>query len=122
MATAPNDVSARRHEHPSAAIGTRVARYLAALVVIIVLNFLLPRLMPGDPLMHVVGEEAYYAAGGALEQLRSDLSLDQPLTVQFGRYLAGLATGDWGYSYLYLRPVRDAIALHLAWTKSHSPV
>lgn len=109
-------VRRQRHEHPSAAIGARAARYLAALVIIVTVNFLLPRLMPGDPLMNVVGEEAYYAAGGALDELRVELGLDQPLLVQYGRYLSGLFTGDWGYSYLFLRPVRDAIALHLRWT------
>jgi len=116
MQDSPGAVPAQRHEHPSAAVGSRVARYLAALIVIVTLNFLLPRMMPGDPLMNVVGEEAYYAAGGALDELKTDLGLDQPLLVQYGRYLGGLLTGDWGYSYLYLQPVRDAIALHLRWT------
>jgi len=109
-------VRGQRHEHPSSAIGARAARYLAALAIIVTVNFLLPRLMPGDPLMNVVGEEAYYAAGSTLDELRSDLGLDQPLLVQYGHYLSGLLTGDWGYSYLYLRPVKDAIALHLRWT------
>ena len=109
-------MSTPRHEHPSAAIASRAARYLAALLIIVTLNFLLPRLMPGDPVMNIVGEEAYYGSGQALEQLRADLGLDQPLLLQYGRYLKGLMTGDWGYSYLYLRPVRDAILPHLGWT------
>ncbi len=91
-------------------------RYLIALAVVVSLNFLVPRLMPGDPLMNIVGEEAYYGSGGALEELRADLGLDQPMHVQYGRYLVGIATGDWGYSYLYLRPVFESIALHLGWT------
>jgi len=116
MAAATSVVPAQRHEHPSATIASRAARYLVALFVIVTLNFLLPRLMPGDPLMNLVGEEAYYAAGGALDEVRSDLGLDQPLPAQYGRYLKGLLSGDWGYSYLYLKPVHDAIALHLRWT------
>ena len=91
-------------------------RYLIALFVIVSLGFILPRLMPGDPLMNIVGEEAYYASGGALDELRSDLGLDQPLIVQYGRYLGGLLTGDWGYSVLYLQPVFESISLHLGWT------
>ncbi len=91
-------------------------RYLIALFVIITLNFVLPRLMPGDPLMNIVGEEAFYGSGGALEELRDDLGLNQPVHVQYGRYLAGIFTGDWGYSYLYLRPVLQSIVLHLGWT------
>jgi len=91
-------------------------RYLIALFVIVSLGFILPRLMPGDPLMNIVGEEAYYASGGALDELRSDLGLNQPLIVQYGRYLGGLLIGDWGYSYLYLRPVFESISEHMGWT------
>jgi len=116
MASTTSTTPVQPHEHPSATRATRVARYLAALAIIVTLNFLLPRLMPGDPLMNVLGEEAYYTAGGTLDELKASLGLDQPLPVQFGRYLKGLLNGDWGYSYLYLRPVRDAIALHLRWT------
>lgn len=104
-----------RHEHPASTLLARVMRYLITLLIIVTLNFLLPRLMPGDPLMNIVGEEAYYSAA-ALDTLRSDLGLDQPLIVQYGRYLGGLFTGDWGYSYLYLRPVLESIGLHLGWT------
>lgn len=105
-----------RHEHPSATRVGRAVRYLIALFIIVSVNFLVPRLMPGDPLMNLVGEEAYYGSGGALEELRQELGLDQPMAVQYGRYMADVATGDWGYSYLYLRPVSDAIASHLGWT------
>ena len=91
-------------------------RYLIALFIIVSLNFLVPRLMPGDPLMNLVGEEAYYGSGGVLDELRQELGLDQPMVVQYGRYMVDIATGDWGYSYLYLRPVSKAIASHLGWT------
>jgi len=89
---------------------------MVVLLVIISLNFLIPRLMPGDPLMNIIGEEAYYTAGGALEVLREDLGLNQPMHQQFFTYVAGLFTGDWGFSYLYMRPVLDAIMLHLVWS------
>ncbi len=116
MAAGSSVVPAQRHEHPSATIASRAVRYLTALLIIVTLNFLLPRMMPGDPVMNIVGEEAYYGSGEALDVLRADLGLDEALHVQYGRYLAGLATGDWGYSYLYLQPVRESITLHLGWT------
>ena len=116
MADVSRAVPVQRHEHPTAAIGSRAARYLAALFIIVTLNFLLPRMMPGDPVMNIVGEEAYYGSGEALDALRADLGLDEALHVQYGRYMAGLVTGDWGYSYLYLQPVRESITLHLGWT------
>ena len=36
--------------------------------------------------------------------------------MQYGRYLGGLLIGDWGYSYLYLRPVFESISEHMGWT------
>ena len=104
------------HKHPRAAIAVKTGRYAIVLLVIIILNFLIPRLMPGDPLMNIIGEEAYYTSGGALEALRDELGLNRPLIEQFAGYIGGLFTGDWGYSYLYLRPVSDAIMLHLGWS------
>ncbi len=106
----------KRHRHPRAANAIKTGRYLIVLLVIIILNFLIPRLMPGDPLMNIIGEEAYYTAGGSLEALKDELGLNRPLIEQFFNYIAGLFTGDWGYSYLSLRPVSNAIMLHLGWS------
>jgi peptide/nickel transport system permease protein len=105
-----------RHQHPLASIFSKVTRYVLVLFVIITLNFLLPRLMPGDPIMNVLGEEAFYGSPEVLEGLRAEFGLDGPLYVQYGRYLANLFSGDWGYSFLYMRPVLDSVALHLRWT------
>jgi peptide/nickel transport system permease protein len=105
-----------RHEHLPSKIASKVTRYLVAFFIIVSLNFLVPRLMPGDPLMNIIGEEAYYGSQGTLDALRADLGLDQPLIVQYGNYLVGIFTGDWGYSYLYMRPVFESITLHLGWT------
>jgi peptide/nickel transport system permease protein len=105
-----------RHEHLPSKIAAKVTRYLVAFFIIVSLNFLVPRLMPGDPLMNIIGEEAYYGSQGTLDALRADLGLDQPLIVQYGNYLVGIFTGDWGYSYLYMRPVFESITLHLGWT------
>lgn len=105
-----------RHEHLPIQILAKAMRYLIAFFIIVSLNFLIPRLMPGDPLMNIIGEEAYYGSHGALDALRADLGLDKPLIAQYGRYLAGVFTGDWGYSYLYMRPVFESVTLHLGWT------
>ena len=60
-----------------------------------VLVFLMVHLVPGDPAQVMLGERA---SAQALETLRHDLGLDQPLHVQYGRYLAGLLQGDLGRS------------------------
>lgn len=62
---------------------------------IIVLVFLMVNLVPGDPALVMLGERASFQA---LQALRHDLGLDQPVHVQFGRYLARLSLGDLGRS------------------------
>lgn len=99
-------------------LGTKnITIYLIALAIILTLNFLLPRLMPGDPLMAIYGDEALVQMS---PQLKADLvqrfALDQSLWQQFGAYLKGLFTGDLGYSYYYNAPVFDVILGRLPWT------
>lgn len=84
--------------------------------VIMSLNFLLPRLMPGDPIMNILGEEAFYGSPQVLEDIKAQYGLDGPLHGQYLRYLGNYLTGDWGYSFLSMRPVFDSISLHLGWT------
>ena len=106
----------KRHEHPLSPIFSKVVRYSIVLLVIVSLNFLIPRLMPGDPIMNLLGEEAFYGSAEVLEELRVELGLDGPLYTQYVRYLGNMLTGDWGYSYLYMRPVLNSITPHLRWT------
>ena len=74
----------------------------AALVVlgVVVLNFFLIRLAPGDPAMFMAGE-AGQADAEYVEQLREQFGLTQPLHVQFYRYMEGLLTMDLGYSFRF---------------------
>jgi len=80
------------------------------------LNFLLPRLMPGDPVMNILGEEAFYGPPGMLDELKAQWGLDGPLHVQYLRYLGNYLKGDWGQSFLCMRPVLEALGLRLFWT------
>ncbi|WP_034301899.1 ABC transporter permease [Herbaspirillum sp. RV1423] len=72
----------------------------AAFVVlgVVVLNFLLVHLAPGDPASVMAGESG---AGDALflAQLRAQFGLDQPLYVQLWMYLKGVLTLNLGFSY-----------------------
>jgi peptide/nickel transport system permease protein len=105
-----------RHHHPAAAAAGKAVRYLIVFFVIISLNFLLPRLMPGDPVMNILGEEAFYGSPQVLEDLKAEWGLDGPLHAQYLRYLGNYLKGDWGQSFLSARPVLEAIGLHLRWT------
>jgi peptide/nickel transport system permease protein len=82
---------------------------LAALVVVgvVVLTFVVARVVPGDPAATWAGPRA---RPEQIERARVVLGLDRPLPVQIGRYLEGVATGDWGVSLRTRRPVLDDIA------------
>lgn len=94
-----------------------VVNYLVAFFIILSLNFLLPRLMPGDPLTAIYGEEAMIQMTPELKaRLVERFSLDRPLAGQFGAYLLSLLKGDLGYSYFYNAPVTKVILGALPWT------
>lgn len=86
-------------------------RRLLALVPVLLgvtfLSFLLLYVVPGDPVQAVAGERYDEAV---LAELRAELHLDDPLPVRYGRFLADLARGDLGVSYVSREPVREAIA------------
>lgn len=79
---------------------------MGLLFAVLVLNFFLIRLAPGDPVQFLIGE-----MGGASEQfirdVRQSYGLDRPLIEQLGVYLAKAARGDLGHSLYYNSPVLD---------------
>ncbi len=70
------------------------------------LVFFLLHLVPGDPVDALLGEMAMPADR---EALRAALHLDDPILVQYGNYLAGLASGNWGESLVDHRQVLERI-------------
>lgn len=82
----------------------RLGKAVVVILGVIVLNFLLIKLAPGDPAAILAGE----AGSGDpqyLEALRKQFGLDLPLPVQLWRYLSGVLTGDLGFSYRNQVPV-----------------
>jgi len=79
---------------------------LPALWLILTVVFLLIHIVPGDPVMQMLGQDA---RAEDLTQLRHSLGLDQPIGIQYMRYLEGLARGDWGRSLRYGAPVRNIV-------------
>lgn len=73
----------------------RLLALIPTLLGITVLVFLMVHLVPGDPAQVMLGERA---SAETLAALRQELGLDQPLHVQFGRYLGDLLQGDFGRS------------------------
>lgn len=68
--------------------------------------FFVLRLAPGDPTSFYFNPNI---PPDVIEQLRRNLGLDQPLHVQYVRWLGSFLTGDFGYSFAQSRPVRDIL-------------
>jgi peptide/nickel transport system permease protein len=83
---------------------------ILCLVVVIILNFLLPRLMPGDPVLMLTGIDEQAISQAQYDSYKEKLGLDRPLIEQFGRYIADLFSGDMGYSYHYNDTVANIMA------------
>lgn len=91
-------------------------QYALVLLLTLLLNFLLPRLMPGNPLQFLAGEDVAYLTQAQRESLLAKHSLDKPLHIQFIGYLKNLSRLDLGHSYQMKRPVLDVILERLPWT------
>ncbi|MBP0480890.1 ABC transporter permease [Sagittula salina] len=74
------------------------------------ITFVLLYVLPADPVRQIAGRSA---TAQTVENIRTQLGLDQPLLVQYGRYLAGLVQGDMGRSYLQKTEVSTLIAARL---------
>lgn len=88
-------------------LGRRMLLAIPTLFGVLTVVFLLLYVAPGDPVQAMVGEQADSAT---VARLRKDLKLDAPLPVQFGHYVAGIAQGDLGRSYITNRRIVDDIA------------
>lgn len=87
----------------------RLATLVPTLLGVTLAAFALIRLVPGDPVEVMVGERQLDPAAHAA--LVQRLGLDQPLAVQYGRYVAQLAQGDLGQSLVTREPVSAEFAV-----------
>lgn len=92
--------------------------YLVTVLVLITVNFFLPRAMPGDPIAALMepGTQAQVSSEVLREQLASYYGLDQPITTQYLSYLGDLAHGELGTSIRFRRPVAELVGERLPWT------
>jgi peptide/nickel transport system permease protein len=93
-------------------LGRKLLQLVLTLLAVATFNFLLFRVLPGDPLQ-------LYARSGhltpeAAAQLRRVFGLDKPVIEQFWIYLKDLFHGNLGFSLTYRRPVADIVLQRLA--------
>ena len=89
-------------------VASRLAKAAPVLLGVIILNFLLIRMAPGDPAEVIAGEMGA-ADAQFVADVRRDFGLDRPLPEQLLVYVKQAATFDFGNSYRENRPVADII-------------
>ena len=88
-------------------LGRRLLLTVPTLFGVLVVALLLLNVVPGDPVLEMVGERADSAT---IARLRAELHLDDPLLAQFGHYVWGVVRGDLGRSYITRRPIARDLA------------
>jgi peptide/nickel transport system permease protein len=88
----------------------RVLSLIPVLSLVAVISFLLIHIIPGDPAAVMLGTDA---TPQEIAKLREDLGLNEPLHVQFYRWISKVLRGDLGDSFFMGRPVAVALAERL---------
>lgn len=105
----------RKRDNIAALMKRLVARRLLLLIPtawgVATLVFFLIHMIPGDPVEVMLGETA---AAADKDVLREQLGLNDPIPVQYGRFLAGVVRADLGESFFYRAPVASVIGAR--WT------
>lgn len=98
----------------------RGLEYALTFFIILTINFFLPRLIPGGPLVSLLSGQStdipVVIDDATKQRLLDYYHLNDPLPVQFASYLWNTAHLDFGYSIYYNIPVIDVIAGRLPWT------
>ena len=81
----------------------RVVVFVPTLFGVSLLAFALIRMVPGDPVMLLLGERG--ASPEIYAEMRANLGLDKPLILQYGNYIKNALRGDLGNSIVSQRPV-----------------
>lgn len=91
-------------------ITRRILEAIPVFFLVIIINFSLIHLAPGDPTIYLAGENANPEY---IESLRRVYGLDEPLHEQLLRYISKVLQGDFGYSFAFNRPVLQIIGERL---------
>ena len=102
--------------------GKKILWLVITFIAALLLNFLLPRLMPGDPVAAMTAKQAKglseaSAVKAIYDNYAREFGTDKPITEQFVTYMGNLMHGDMGTSFSqYPRKVSDIIGDAILWT------
>ncbi len=93
----------------------RLLQAIPLLLGIVTVTFFITRLAPGDP-MDIYLESQRQIDPEVIELIRKKHGLDQPIYVQYVKWVANVARGDFGESFRYRRPVSHLLAEAIPYT------
>ncbi|MEZ5715895.1 MAG: ABC transporter permease [Paracoccaceae bacterium] len=85
----------------------RILSMLLTLFLLSAITFAVTNILPGDVAMVIMGTQSNPEA---LAGLRESLGLNDPMLVQYGRWIGGMLTGDWGTSLVFKEPIAPLLA------------
>ena len=84
----------------------RILQLIPVLLITMSITFVITRVLPGNPAVSILGPQA---SSEDIEKMEEEMGLNDPMPVQYVKYMAGVLTGDLGTSYRYNRPVAELI-------------
>ena len=94
----------------------RVFNAFLTIVMIMIVNFMLFRIMPGDPATLMLPRNPDQDTLALYEENVRRMGLNESYAEQFVIYFTGTFTGDWGESYIKKAPVIEVVGRALSWT------
>ena len=76
----------------------KTLRYSVIVFIVLTINFILPRMMPGDPTDILLGEASVHVSEEVINSLKERYGLDKPVSEQYIMYLQSIFTFDFGFS------------------------
>lgn len=90
-------------------LGRRFIEVVIFVLAVSFISFLFVRLAPGDPVLTILKVDDVSVTKEQVEALREELGFNDPLPVQYGRWLADFVQFDFGHSYITKQPVMEMI-------------
>lgn len=100
-------------------IAKRLLGAIPTLIFISMIVFVVIQLPPGDIVTSTLDRmqsQGVELSSEAIQNLRAQYNLDQPLPLQYLSWITNFVTGDMGYSYLFNRPVNELVGERIGYT------
>lgn len=94
-----------------------VGQYIFVFFCILVLNFALPRIAPGNPISYLVSSvDLEMMSPEDIQKTLQEFKLDLPILEQFKNYIVGIFNKELGISVVYAQPVWNILIYRMPWT------